>query len=145
MSPFAAGALSNYSVEYDAERCRRAAFPHAPSRLTAVYAFDSADTCREANRRYGWDLSTVVPFDVMHVLRSIRVNMELVSLARHAYATSMLDGQMRDHLWRSYWAGADSYATDLPTIDAKGLRAVAVDALWELLIDGQLQRAASME
>lgn len=141
MSPFTAGSLSSYHMEYDAELCRRAAFTHAPSRFTAVYAFDSMDACHEASRRYGWDISTVLPFEVMHVLRSVRVNMEIVSLARHAYATSMLDGQTKDHLWRSYWAGADSYAMDLPTVDAKGRRQVNVDALWELLIDGQLQRA----
>lgn len=141
MSPFTAGSLSNYHTEYDAELCRRAAFTHAPSRLTAVYAFDSMEACDEATRRYGWDLSTVVPFEVMHVLRSVRVNMEIVSLARHAYATSMLDEQTKDHLWRSYWAGADSYDMDLPTLDAKGRHQVTVDALWELLVDGQLQRA----
>lgn len=140
MSPFTAGSLSNYCVEYDAELCRRAAFTYAPSRLTAVYAFDSMEACDEASRRYCWDLSTVVSFEVTHVLRSVRVNMEIVSLARHAYATSMLDAQTKDHLWRSYWGGGDSYAMDLPTVDAKGRHEVHVDALWELLVDGQLQR-----
>jgi hypothetical protein len=141
MSPFTSGSLSNYHVEYDAELCRRAAFTHAPSRLTSVYAFDSMEACQEANRRYRWDLSTVVAFEVIDVLRSIRVNMEIVSLARHAYAMSMLDGQTKDHLWRSYWTGANSYAINLPTVDGKGRRQVTADALWELLIDGQLQRA----
>jgi hypothetical protein len=141
MSPFTAGSLSNYRVEYDAELCRRAAFRHAPSRLTALYAFDSLDSCHEASRRYKWDISTVVPFEVMDVLRSVRVNMEIVSLARHAYATSMLDAHTTDDLWRSYWAGAESYSMDLPSVDAKGRRQVAVDALWELLIDGRLRRA----
>lgn len=141
ISPFTAGSLANYHVEYDAELCRRAAFKHAPSRLTGVFAFDSMDTCRDANQRYGWDLSTVVRFEVMHVLRSIRLNMEIVSLACHAYATSMLDGQTKDDLWSSYWAGVDGYAMDLPTVDPKGRRHVTVDALYELLIDGRLQRA----
>jgi hypothetical protein len=53
---------------------------------------------------------------------------------------SMLDGHTKDHLWRSYWTGADSYAVDLPTVNAKGRRQVTVGVLWELLIDGQLRR-----
>lgn len=141
LSPFTAGALSAYAVEYDAELARRAHFPQLPSRLTAVFALETREACEEVHRRYGWDLGEVVPFRVVHALRVCRVNMEIVSLARDAYRTSMLAAEERDRLWRSYWSGADRYAMDLPTIDARGRRLREAGALWEVLLDGKLVRA----
>jgi hypothetical protein len=141
MSPFTAGVISDYMVEYDAELARRAHHPSAPSRLTGIYAFETQDACEEAHRRYGWNLAEVVEFRVKHALRSCRVNMEIVSLARHAYRTSMLDAATKDALWQAYWSGADGCELDLPTPDCRGRRLVEVDALWELLIDGALIRS----
>jgi hypothetical protein len=67
-----------------------------------------------------------------------RVNMEIISLARTAYARAMLDADSLDHLWRSYWTGTPDYSMELPTVDGRGREVVSVDAMWKLLIDGRL-------
>ena len=138
MSPFVVGTMNQYRVEYDAELCRHADFKESPSRLTGIYAFESMDDCRKANAAAGWDLATVQRFKTQHVLRATRFNMEIVSLARLAYSRSMLDAATIQHLWRSYWSGADTYSFDLPSVDATARETYTAGTLWEWIIDGAL-------
>jgi hypothetical protein len=138
LSPFVVGTINNYRVEYDAELARRAYFKDAPSRLTGIFAFESIDVCRAVSEKYGWSLVQVQRFKPINVVRATRVNMEIVSLARHAYARAMLDAQSVEHLWRAYWCGADDYAMDLPSVDAKQREDVSAGVVWEWIIDGAL-------
>ncbi|HTW41065.1 MAG TPA: hypothetical protein VMD79_01975 [Solirubrobacteraceae bacterium] len=140
MSPFAVGTINGYRVEYDAELTRRAFFKNAPSRLTGIYAFDSLETCKAVNAEWGqsWPLNTVQRFKVESAWRTTRVNMEIVSLARHAYARAMLDQEGIERLWRAYWSGADNYSMDLPSVDAKQREVVSAGTTWEWIIDGVL-------
>jgi hypothetical protein len=138
MSPFTARTLGDYRVEWDAEVTRKHWFPEAPSRLTAIFAFENWEDCERVNHQYRWPLEEVRRFRVAHELRRRRVNMEIVSLARLAYNSAMLDADSVEHLWRSYWSGASEYVMDLSTADARGREIVSTDAIWELLIDGRL-------
>lgn len=138
MSPYLLTAINGYRIEHDAELARRNYFKDAPSRLTGIFAFESQEDCARASQRFGWDLSTVQRFKPQTVLRATRVNMEIVSLARLAYARGSLDPAALDHLWRTYWSGADSLAVDLPTPDCRGREQVSVDATWEWIVDGSL-------
>lgn len=141
MSPFTTGVLNDYRLEYDAELHRRGSAPDAPSRLTAVFAFEDLATCERVHARYGWDLGEVVEMRVVDVLKARRVNMEIVSLARDAYRSGMLSPELVERLWRSYWSGSDGFALELPTVDGTGRRQASAGVLWELLIDGKLVRA----
>jgi hypothetical protein len=138
MSPFVAGTINNYRVEYDAELARRAYFKDAPSRLTGIYAFESLTVCEDVSQRLGWPLQEVQRFKPLNVIRATRVNMEIVSLARFAYGRAMLDPPTLDHLWRAYWSGADSYAMDLPSVDATQREIRSAGTTWEWIIDGAL-------
>jgi hypothetical protein len=138
MSPFTANAICNYRAEWDAEVTRRRWFPGAPSRLTAIFAFQRPEDCEQASRKHHWPLSEVRRFRITHVLRRIRVNMEIVSLARTAYARAMLDAHSIERLWRSYWSGIPRLSMDLPSLDARERETTTVETLWELLIDGRL-------
>lgn len=115
LSPFTAGTINGYRVEWDAEVARKQWFSDAPSRLTAVFAFEQWQDCERVSGRYGWPLEEVRRFSIAHALRMRRVNMEIASLARTAYARAMLDADSLDHLWRSYWAGRPGYSIELPT------------------------------
>jgi hypothetical protein len=138
LSPFLVNTVNNYRVEYDAELTRRAYYRNAPSRLTAIYAFESLVDCEEASRRWGWPLTGVQRFKVEHAVRAARVNMEIVSLARLCYSRAMQDAQSVERIWRSYWSGEDKLAVELPSVDAKQREVHEADALWEWLIDGVL-------
>lgn len=143
MSPFTVGSINEYRVEYDAELARRAYFKETPSRLTGIFAFESMEVCEAVSQRHGWPLSQVQRFKPENVLRAARVNMDIVSLARTAYRRASFTPESIDHLWRAYWSGADSYAMDLPTVDARGREQPSVGATWEWIIDGVLRQAGN--
>lgn len=138
ISPFVKGTMNNYYVEYDAELARRTHFKHAPSRLTGIYAFGSMEDYQAVSAAHGWNVAEVQRFKPQHILRAARVNMEVVSLARHAYNRAMIDPASKDHLWRAYWSGAATYAMDLPSVDATQRDQVTVGARWEWILDGVL-------
>jgi hypothetical protein len=138
LSPFTANTINDYRVEWDAEVTRKRCFPDAPSRLTAIFAFQRAEDCEQVSRDYQWPLEEVRRFRITHVLRRSRVNMEIVSLARAAYARAALDAHSIEQLWRSYWNGVPRYNMDVPSVDARGRETMTVGAIWELLIDGRL-------
>jgi hypothetical protein len=139
-SMFTLSTINDYRVEYDAELSRRALCPDRPSRLTAVYAFETWEDCLAANRSYGddWPLSEVRLCRIAVLLRACRVNMEIVSLARLAYARSSMEAAAVESLWRAYWSSEMDFALELPTIDLMGREVVNADAIPELLIDGRL-------
>jgi hypothetical protein len=138
LSPFLVNTMNSYRVEYDAELCRRQHFKQSPSRLTGIYAFESLEDCQRASAAYGWDLGTVQRFKPQNVLRATRVNMEIVSLARFAYSRAALSSVIIDHLWRSYWSGADTFTFDLPNVNATARETPTSGTLWEWIIDGAL-------
>jgi hypothetical protein len=138
VSPFLMSTVNNYRVEYDAELARRRLYPGSPSRLTAIYAFESMADCEVAAHRFEWPIQSVQRFRVEHVLRATRVNMEVVTLARLCYARAMQTQDSVERIWRSYWSGADELTVDLPSVDATQREEHRVGALWEWLIDGTL-------
>jgi hypothetical protein len=145
LSPFTLNTINNYRVEYDAEVTRRHWYKDAPSRLTAVYAFERWEDCVTASARYGWPLRQVRRFRVALALRILQVNMEIVSLARQAYQRSMLDAAVVEYLWRSYWEGKMECVLELPAIDLVNREVVTALVLPELLIDGRLDVDRSWE
>jgi hypothetical protein len=138
MSPFVVNTINAYRVEYDAELTRRAFFKDSPSRLTGIYAFETMDECRAASAKWHWPIEQVNRFKVDSALRAVRVNMEIVSLARFAYSRAMLEPRRIEHLWRAYWSGADDYSMDLPSVDATQREVVSAGTTWEWIIDGVL-------
>lgn len=138
ISAYGATAINGYRVEYDAELARRAHFKSAPSRLTGVYAFESYADCQRVSQKYGWRLESVRRFRQEVVLRAVRVNMEIVSLARLAYARAALDESSIDWLWRCYWGGSPSIDIELPSVDGKSRERLTSGVIWEWIIDGVL-------
>ena len=138
LSPFLVTTINNYRIEYDAELTRRAFFRNAPSRLTGIFAFESMQVCEAVSRKWGWSLQEVQRFKPQNVLRAARVNMEIVSLARHAYSRAGLSPESIGELWRAYWSGADDYQMDLPSVDATSREIVCAGKTWEWIIDGAL-------
>jgi hypothetical protein len=138
LSPFGVGVINDYRVEYDAELTRRAFFANAPSRLSGIFAFESLDVCGEVGRRYHWPVEQVQRFKPVHVLRAIRVNMEIVSLARYAYGRAMRDADATERIWRGYWSGEADLTFDLPSVDATMREIRSAGLLWEWIIDGVL-------
>lgn len=139
ISPYCLSAINDYRIEYDAEIFRKEYFPLYPSRLSATYAFGDIETCHEVSRRYGWDISTVRKFRLLDtpLNRVAKVNMDHVSLARHAYKVASM--QNVDDLWRAYWTGVGSIQMELPDGPdfARNVRDSGV--IWEYLVEGCLQ------
>ena len=139
ISPFCLSVINDYRVEYDAERVRLMSFPLLPSRLSATYAFGDYASCEEVSRRYHWNLNTVRRFRLERdaMTRVHRCNMEIVSLARHAYYASSISGEDGNALWRAYWSGQGNLTIELP--DEKLQRRVYQSGeLWEYLIEGRI-------
>ena len=121
-SPFLMSTVGNYRVEYDVESFRERHHPLLPSRLSAIYAFGSADACKLACDRYQWDIRQVRRFRLRdHILNRVaRVDMELISLARQSYG-------MPDAFCQHYWSGRSAQIGEY-------------EPLWEYLIEGVLER-----
>jgi len=106
--------------------------------LSAIYAFGDIETCREVNKKYGWDLSEVKKFHIVDnpLTRVIKVNMEIISLAKHAYKVSSM--QHKDQLWRSYWSGCGAIEMELPEPNAER-QILNSGVIWEYLIEGAVK------
>ncbi len=142
ISPYCLTAINDYRVEHDAETHRINNFPRYPSRLSATYAFGDEKTCELVSRKYGWDLGTVRKFRLLpHPLNRVaKVNMEHVSLARHAYRVSAM--QSVEKIWDAYWTGVGNIKIELPDGENFSRNIRESGEIWEFLVEGCLQPVA---
>jgi hypothetical protein len=129
-------------VEYDAEQTRLRCNPILPSRLSAIYAFGDYESCKQVSVKYpGWSLAEVERFRLLPHLsnRVVRVNMEIVSLARVAYRSASWTAAQIEGFWRSYWSGGGSISVELP-VDGVHFERCDSGEIWEYLIEGALER-----
>lgn len=132
---------TGFRAEYDAENVRREYYPFAPSRVSALYAFGDEETCKRAHDYYAWDIKRVVTARLRlgKDVRIWRVNMEIISILREAYATTQAVGHY-DDAWRSYWTGEGNIAIRLPRgITHSGRKSVNTGIMWQYLIEGRLE------
>jgi len=141
ISMYQASVINNYRAEYNAELTRKQHFKTYPSRLSAIYAFADYGTCQEVSRKYGWNLNTVRKFTLQDIplTRIAKVNMEVVSLVRHAYSVSTFGSD--DEVWQHYWSGGENLEFELPGRDFQPQRHQS-GVIWEYLIEGALQKVA---
>ena len=138
VSPYCVTAISDYSVEYDAEYYRSEYYPSFPSRLSAIYAFGDYESCQLVHQKYHWDLNTVRKFKLINtppLTRVVKVNMEIVSLSRLAYKISSLDHETREFIWRNYWSGSGNITSELPGVNFKR-EVYSSGEIYEYLIEG---------
>jgi hypothetical protein len=138
ISPFFLTAINEYRVEYDAEVFRERHAGLLPSRLSALYAFGDYESCKLVSAKYGWPLHSVQRFGLLpHPLNRVaKVNMEHVSLARHAYRTASL--QDVDAVWQSYWSGDANCAFTLPSAGFSR-KTYESGTIWEYLLEGTVE------
>lgn len=138
LSPYFLTAINDYRIEYDIEVYREKHHCTYPSRLSAIYAFGNYESCVEVNQKYHWPLHEVKKFILIeHPLnRVVKVNMEHVSLARHAYKVSTLTEI--EKLWSKYWSGFGNIGLELP---AKNFQRTRFESgiIWEYLIEGVVE------
>jgi hypothetical protein len=139
ISPYCITAMNDYRVEFDAEVCRYSFYPLYPSRLSAIFAFSDFASCLKISKKWGWDIQTVKKFKLIedHLTRVIKVNMEIVSLARYAYRISYLDAEGLNKLWRHYWSGGGRMEMELPTAEFTRKRYNS-EEIFEYLIEGKV-------
>lgn len=51
--------------------------------------------------------------------RVVKVNMEIISLARLAYRISSLNKETKEFIWKNYWSGSGNITTELPGVHSK--------------------------
>ena len=138
-SLFSRSITALYNTEYNAEMHRKYRHQTYPSRLSCVYAFGDYKSCIEANKKYGWDLSSVKEFKLIpHKYNKVaKVNMEIISLERMAQGQSFLDSQSIFNIWNLYWTGGGNLKLELPTLSSK--KEYESEILWEYLIEGTLK------
>ncbi|HBW1841941.1 TPA: hypothetical protein N3414_000666 [Klebsiella quasipneumoniae subsp. quasipneumoniae] len=139
ISMYQLGVMNTYRVEYNAEISRKEKFKVYPSRLSSMYAFADYETCEQVSRKYNWDINTVRKFELQdHPLTRIaKVNMEIISLVRHAYGIS---GFMSDdEVWQHYWSGQGNLELQLPGRDFQPQHYES-GVIWEYLIEGSLRK-----
>lgn len=137
LSMYTFGAINDYRIEYDAEQYRLACCPLYPSRLSAVYAFGDYESCIAVNRKYRWNLNEVRAFTLAaHPLTRIaKLNMEIVSLARHSYKNLDINKDLIHEIWKNYWSGNhDTRIEEYSETECKVLAESGV--IWEYLIEG---------
>lgn len=138
ISPYTLTAINDYRIEYDAEYVRMQRYRTYPSRLSATFAFGDLASCELVAKKYGWDISTVKRFTLLDTPfnRVARVNMEHVSLGRHAYRVSSF--QDIEDLWGAYWSGIGDIKMQLPAADFQQ-QTFSSGVIWEYLIEGCLK------
>lgn len=139
VSPYCLTAMNDYRIEYDAEVCRKTYYPKYPSRLSAVYAFGDFESCEKVSKKWNWDISTVKKFKLIEntLTRVIKVNMEIISLARYAYRVSFSDANELNKLWRHYWSGGGNICMELPDANFARKRYDS-EEIFEYLIEGDV-------
>ena len=133
-------AINNYRIEYDAETYRKQNHPLYPSRLSAIYAFGSIEMCKIVSEKYNWSLDSVHKFRLKNwpLTRIAKVNMEHISLARHAYKVSAMQGEAIEYFWANYWTGFGEIVLELPSTNFKREK-IKSGVIWEYLIDGVVE------
>lgn len=139
VSPFMLTAMNEYRIEHDAEHVRIKYFPKLPSRMSAVYAFGDMETCREVSNKWGWSLESVKEFKLVpnELNRVIKVNMEVVSLARGVYKGASWSLEDIENIWKHYWSGNGNLSLDIPEKEFR--KVVSSGITWEYLIEGHLK------
>ena len=143
ISMFASSITSGYRLEYNCElfrRCDQQARTY-PSRLSALFAFGDEVSLHRASDLYGWDLRTVKRFRLVdgELNRVVRVNMEVISMMRHAEAISSMSPEDNQAIWSHYWSGGGEISIELPASDQNGRHAQTSGVIWEYLIEGRLE------
>jgi hypothetical protein len=135
LSPFVMRRLAGraFQLELDAETARSARHGLLPSRLAGLFAFGSLDDCHEAIDRHGWPLDQVRAFRPGNILRAVRLDMEITTIAEGLYSNGILDSSAVEQFWDTYWSGgiAEQLGPSGRTGDVRS-------PLWEWLIDGEL-------
>lgn len=140
LSPYCLTAINDYRIEYDAEICRKRNYPKFPSRLSAIFAFGDLETCHIVAKKYGWDLSSVKKFKLVEhpLTRVIKVNMEIVSLAKLSYKISYSNAEDLDRYWRHYWSGGGAIQEELPSQNYSR-KTFDSGVIFEYLIEGSVK------
>lgn len=141
LSIFCHNIINDYRVEYDAEICRMHYYPRYPSRLSATFAFGDYSSCIEANRKYDWDLDEVKKFKLIsnQLNRVVKVNMEIVSLARETYNRgSMLPDDVNE-VWNAYWSGLGNIDIEVPALNLRDRDVLRSGVIFEYLIEGMVE------
>ena len=140
LTPFFMTAIAEYSTEYDADYWRNIVDPLYPSRMSAVYAFADWDTCQMVAARYDWDIRQVHRFRLKPnpLNRVVKVNMEVISLMRHAKRVSYMEDAEVEYAWRHYWGGRGEIALRLPR--GRSQKTYEPSVIWEYLIEGIVER-----
>lgn len=139
ISSYCLTAMNDYRVEYDAEVSRKMYYPKYPSRFSAVFAFGDYETCQKVAKKHYWDLSEVKKFRLLGnpLNRVIRVNMEVISLVRHAYRFSMSSPDDLNSIWNHYWQGKGNLSLELPQSDSSR-KVFHSGEIFEYLIEGRV-------
>ncbi len=136
---------TNYRAEYHAECVRCRYFRRAPSRLSAVFAWGSLDEARQAiaqqgSRYKGRPLKRCVL--ASPPLRAVRVNSEVVPLARKMEASGSTTEELITQVWGTYWSGSSIQVGFNTVVGPDLIQRENVSArpepLWEWLVDGSL-------
>jgi hypothetical protein len=139
-------AATNYRAEYNAECVRMRQFRQAPSRLSAIFAWGSLDEAREAlARNRGRYKSRPLKRCVLAAppLRAIRVNSEVVPIARRMEAMNASTAELIHDVWGTYWSSSSRQVgfnaiTGFDPLKRKDILTRA-EPLWEWLLDGSLR------
>jgi len=143
ISPFLMSTINDYRVEYDAEKYRAQYYSTFPSRLSAIFAFGDYETCKLVAQKYNWSLHTIKKFKLLPnpLMRVVKVDMEIVSLARLAYR-SPLSVDTINIFWDTYWSGKKGFAMELAIPDETKILTRKIinpnPSIFEYLIEGAL-------
>jgi hypothetical protein len=140
LSPFLLNVTNEYRVEFDAETYRIAHTPLLPSRLSAIYAFGDWDSCKRVSEAYGWNLDTVSLFALEPgpYNRIVKVNMEVVTLARNVYPFTTFMTANIESIWGHYWRGDANLTLEVPSLTGRKIEKSGI--IWEYLIEGRVNR-----
>lgn len=119
----------NNEFEVVVENYRKNNFPHYPSRLSCIYAFEDFDTCKLVSQLYKWDLNEVKKFKIVKLHSACKTHMEIISTYK---PDPQLITNLNDCL-KKYWMGEKIEEILLNN------KRLSVAPIYEYLIEGVLE------
>jgi hypothetical protein len=134
LTPFQFGIMREYMAEYNLELGRERYFPHYPSRLNAIYLFESEDEAQKYKNLHLSHVGDIILKKVRSVTSCI-YSVHDCSWVDFLRLTHSVDPESVDNVSKAYWSGKRVQDNKLSSLGESWSQ----DAIFEVLFLGRIE------
>jgi len=129
ITPFQHGIMRDYLAEYNLELCREQFFAQYPSRLNAIYLFQSEEEAQKYSARHKWHVGDRI-LKKCHSVNSCTYSLHDLSWVDFLRITHSVDPHSLDNIGKAYWSGQRVENNKLETMGEQWTRDPIIEALF---------------